>query len=317
VVIAIIAILIGLLIPAVQKAREAMQRLQCQNNLNQIAKANANYESSFGRFPSGYNIPIGTGTNQILSTNKIVTVGKATAEPDTGKLYNWIIALLPFLEQRNLYDVMSGLSGNFTNTQGQWLYTVTTTASNPALSPGSQPIGLLICPSEPWNQPTVVISGNTFAWTSYGCNQGTQEDYYGDLVRPFDGVFYPNSSTRVFDVTDGMSSTIFFAERTYTDKNAAAQTAVRGACGWAWTNYNSMQDFMLSSNVPINYSGCTVGGTFCDERLSAMGSQHYGGCNVAFGDGSVRFLSLTSNAQLPILQELTTRASGLPVPGSY
>jgi prepilin-type processing-associated H-X9-DG protein len=69
-----------------------------------------------------------------------------------------------------------------------------------------------------------------------------------------------------------------------------------------------MEDHELSSYDPINYSACTA--EDCDDRVPAMGSHHGNGCNVTFGDGSVQFLTLTSNAQLPILQALTTRAKG-------
>jgi prepilin-type N-terminal cleavage/methylation domain-containing protein/prepilin-type processing-associated H-X9-DG protein len=319
VVIAIIAILIGMLIPAVQKVREAAQRMSCSNNLKQIGLANATFESSNGRFPSAFNNVVGSGGNKMFPTNNIITKGKApTTEPDPGKYYSWITALLPYIEQGNTYNIMASLSNNFTDPNAQYVYTATATATDPSKSPGSQVIPMLICPSEAWTQRTSTFSTSTFALTSYGCVQGTQDDFYGDLTHPFDGVFYPNSTTKIGDVTDGMSNTIFFAERSYTDPNPSAQTAIQKSVGWSWANFNSMQDYVLSSVVPINYSGCVVGGSnFCDERIPAMGSKHTGGCNVAFGDGSVRFLTLTSNSQLPILQELTTRASGNVVPGPY
>jgi prepilin-type N-terminal cleavage/methylation domain-containing protein/prepilin-type processing-associated H-X9-DG protein len=323
VVIAIIAILIGLLLPAVQKVREAAARMTCSNNLHQIGLACANFEVANQRFPSAFNDVVQSGSNggDMFASNNIITKGKAPlTEPDPGKYYSWITALLPYLEQGNVYSAMSALSNNFTSTQRQYAYTATATAGNPSLSPGSQVIPTLVCPSEPWNQRTITYPSAgtyTFAMTSYGCVQGTQQDYYGNLAYPFDGVFYPNSTTTVGMVSDGLSNTIFFAERTYTDRNSTAQNAVRGSVGWAWCTFNSMQDYVLSSVVPINYSGCAVDPPYCDERIPAMGSQHGGGCNVTFGDGSVRFLTLTSNSQLPILQELTTRASGNPVPGSY
>ncbi len=314
VVIAIIAILIGLLLPAVQKVRAAAARTKCSNTLKQVALAALNYESTYGCLPSGYNVVVGTGSGQVSPTNKIITIGKApTVEPDRGHYYSWITAELPYLEQTSLFNNIATCSTQFTG--NQYTYTATATASNPLLSPGSVIIPILICPSE-MISGTTIYTNYTFGQTSYGCITGTQDDYYGDLTYAFDGVMYPNSSTKLLYITDGTSNTMAFGERTYFNpQNAAASAAINagGIGGWAWSNYNSMEDYMLGANVPINYSGC-LDNNYCDERISAMGSQHTGGCNVAFADGSIHFLTLTSTSQLPILQELATRASGNPVP---
>jgi prepilin-type N-terminal cleavage/methylation domain-containing protein/prepilin-type processing-associated H-X9-DG protein len=324
VVIAIIAILIGLLLPAVQKVREAAARMKCQNNLKQIALANANFESAYQRFPPGLNVVVGTASQALFPTDPPVVIGRCSnPAPDPTKYYSIWTALFPFMEQGNLYNAMASLSNNFTSPLAQYAYCATATANNPMLSPGSQVVPGLLCPSEPWSQHTQVYRNDTFGITNYGCVQGTQEDYGGDLTYPFDGVFYINSTTRVSSVTDGLSNTIFFAERTYTNPNqnapnaAKALTAIQGVGGWAWCGWNSMEDYCLSSFVPINYSGC-ADNRFCDDRIPAMGSWHTGnGCNAAFGDGSVRFLTLASTSQQSLLQYLTTRAGGEVVSGDY
>ncbi|MHB1423341.1 MAG: DUF1559 domain-containing protein [Gemmataceae bacterium] len=323
VVIAIIAILIGLLLPAVQKVRESASRLKCQNNLKQIALANANYETAFGRFASGLNVVVGYSGQDLYPTDPPIVIGLcANPEPDRGRFYSIWTALFQFMEQGNIYNAMGSLSSNFTSPLAQYAYCSTATANNPQLSPGSQPVSLLRCPSEPWSQKTQVYYTNTFGITNYGCIQGTQEDYGGDITHPYDGVFYINSTTTVGAVTDGMSNTIFFSERTYMNPNqngpnaTTAQNAIQRVGGWAWCGWNSMEDYCLSSFVPINYTGC-ADNYYCDDRIPAMGSWHIGGCNAAFGDGSVRFLTLIGNNQLPILQALTTRAGGEPVPNDF
>jgi prepilin-type N-terminal cleavage/methylation domain-containing protein/prepilin-type processing-associated H-X9-DG protein len=314
VVIAIIALLIGLLLPAVQKVREAANRSKCANNLKQIALASHMYESERGRLPPAFNDVVGA---DMFPSNKIITVGKAPIkEPDRGKYYSIWTALMPYIEQRNLYDAMVKMSNNFVS--NQYSYTATATANDPSKSPGSQVIPLLVCPSEAWDQRTYVYSSSTFGITTYGCVQGTQNDYYNAITRPFDGVFYPNSMTQLKDITDGLSNTIFFGERRYTEPNKTAQASIRRSVGWAWCSWNSMQDYVLSSYKEINYSNCTESPpTYCNDRTPVMGSLHGGGCNVAFGDATVRFLTLTSNGTLPTFQDLTTRASGTVIGPDY
>jgi prepilin-type N-terminal cleavage/methylation domain-containing protein len=100
VVIAIIAILIGLLLPAVQKAREAAARTRCTNNLKQIGLALHNFHGDYHRFPSGIMVPIGTGSGAVLPSS----CPRCHQPPIPGKWGSWLTWTLPYMEQQNLYS---------------------------------------------------------------------------------------------------------------------------------------------------------------------------------------------------------------------
>jgi prepilin-type N-terminal cleavage/methylation domain-containing protein/prepilin-type processing-associated H-X9-DG protein len=299
VVIAIIAILIGLLVPAVQKVRAAAARIQCSNNLHQLALASFNYEGNVHWFPAGINIPANT---QYTASGTLFgsTLAKYGPAPIPNQFISWPEALFPYLEQDSLYKQLNLSQNQYANL-----------TRNPS-GPGAQPIKSLVCPADilPPSDVVVGFSGYYFGIISYGGCAGTVSTFYPAATR--DGVFYINSATRVSDVLDGTSNTIFFAERFHYDPNWA--TASGGGAdittygGWVWTNPNAMEDLMLGTEVPINWmipAGQT-GFAVTDPRLNAIGSGHTRGANVCMGDGSVHFLSDSIN--LSTLQALGTRA---------
>jgi len=303
VVIAIIAILMGLLVPAVQKVRDTDARMQCGNNLKQIALAAFNYESVNQRFPSAINIPLKTQYSSpgALTGTAAAKFGKA---PIPNKFISWPEALFPYAEQDNLYASLNLSLNQYSNL-------------GTTLSPGAQPVKILACPIDRLGSPPVVqgFSGYFFGMISYGACAGTVSTFYPSAT--MDGTFWVNSVTTVADVTDGTSNTLFFAERFHYDPNWDAATGgglgLNTYGGWVWTNPNAMEDLTLGTSVPINWMIPPGGKGFAvtDPRLNAIGSGHSGGANVCFADGSVHFLSTTTS--LTVLQALGTRSGDEPV----
>jgi prepilin-type N-terminal cleavage/methylation domain-containing protein/prepilin-type processing-associated H-X9-DG protein len=302
VVIAIIAILIGLLVPAVQKVRDAAARMQCSNSLKQIVLASHGYHDAYKRLPPGLNLPISTASGAIFPTNTLYTSGKVGQPPIPNAYMSWCECLLPHIEQGPLNTKMNYSVREYGNANGP-------------NSPAATVIPILLCPSDPIannNVSTYTTGGITyyFGMNSYGACGGTQTYYTSSMT--CDGIYYYNSRVRMVDIVDGTSNTIAFGERWHWDP---AYTAINTLGGWAWANSNAVEDYLLSTFTPINYTlpvGTATGppNYVEDTRINSFGSGHAGGCNIAFGDGSVRFLTLTSNGDLPLLQALGTRAKG-------
>jgi prepilin-type N-terminal cleavage/methylation domain-containing protein/prepilin-type processing-associated H-X9-DG protein len=188
VVIAIIAILIGLLLPAIQKVREAAARMSCQNNLKQIGLAVHNYESAQGVLP---NVELTPGMNQIAGN------------------YSVHAKLLPYLEQENLQRLIDftipirvGSGGGST--------------LNPILAPAARTVvKTYLCPSDSQQPLVLVPEGNTtteYAGTNYGFNLGSGAGVTYDTRVPTDGLFWINSRVTWGSVTDGTSNTILVSE---------------------------------------------------------------------------------------------------------
>jgi prepilin-type N-terminal cleavage/methylation domain-containing protein/prepilin-type processing-associated H-X9-DG protein len=290
VVIAIIAILIGLLLPAVQKVRAAAARMQCQNNLKQIGLGLHNFHDSYQRFPSGIMAAIGTGSGAILPSS----CPRCPQPPIPGKWGSWLTWILPFVEQQNLYNELN-LNGR------EYGYCL-----GPS-SPGATVVRTYICPSDYVPQTTIQYSIYYFGVNSYFGNAGTKA--WPVSSASLNGVLYYNSSVKISDVTDGTSNTFLAGER-YSKDPAVPDSELSDWRGWAWTNYNSGGDHLGDTNWPINSPASTIGQ---NSRKTNFGSGHTGGANFVLCDGSVRFLTQTSTASLVNYQRLSVRNDGQPV----
>jgi prepilin-type N-terminal cleavage/methylation domain-containing protein len=309
VVIAIIAVLIGLLLPAVQKVREAASRAQCINDLKQISLASHNYHDVNQAFPGATYLYPGPF---------------AVGPPAQG--YTVFVSLLPFLEQQNLFQAW-----NFTNP----IFNGLQTAATP-IPPGANVLKVLTCGSDTLVQnpyQAVKHPPGVYFWgiTSYGGNGGT-ESY---PVASQDGMFYavgPASSSirgavRMSDVTDGLSNTLLFGERSHVDHNfdalvspvpsALSTDLISGYGWWGSPTPESTADVTESACAPLNYLvPPALTGVSAQQavnlRICAWGSGHINGANFSLGDGSVRFID-NSIAQTTLIW-LSTRMGGEVIP---
>jgi prepilin-type N-terminal cleavage/methylation domain-containing protein/prepilin-type processing-associated H-X9-DG protein len=281
VVIAIIAVLMGLLLPAVQKVREAAARLRCTNNLKQIGLAMHNYHSAYERFPPGY-VSRTTGTDG----------------DGLGPGWGWAAHLLPYLEQDNLYRQI-----DFTRDMTDPVHaSVRVTSLKAFLCPSDSP------PALSWN--AVNDSGGTIAAVAFANYVGMGGTYevtgYPDTNN---GVLFRNSRIRVADITDGTSSTLMVGERE--SRRSPMTTWVGAITGSVNPPLNPGYDEEGPPTLVLTNTGEAADRRVPNnplEHVEDCSSRHLQGVNFLFCDGSVRSISEAIN---PVAWEaLGTRAGG-------
>lgn len=296
VVIAIIAILIGLLLPAVQKVREAAARMKCSNNLKQLGLSIHNFESTFGAFPTGKKVAA------------------------NGSLSYWGVQILPYIEQdsvRSLY---------------KFDYTYNHSANKAVLA---LPIQIMVCPSTPNAGRTGTTNSKDESGVSYptavadytnpfGANQlfyeirqnGTAGKGFipGTAPANTDGVFGSddNQFIKITEITDGTSNTITLAESAgrpdwwKAGVLDPASTPTKANCGWAVPNRITINGFQPSG---VGDGPCFVN---CSNN-NGIYAFHPGLANTVLADGSVR--SVRQSAPPAVVAALLTRAGGEVISG--
>jgi prepilin-type N-terminal cleavage/methylation domain-containing protein/prepilin-type processing-associated H-X9-DG protein len=278
VVIAIIAILIGLLLPAVQKVREAANRMKCSNNLKQLGLALHNYHDVNNHFPSGIAAQVNTGANGQLFTSDF-PAGKIQYPPDNPLTFgSWLTFILPYVEQDNLYQQCASLSNNFTVRDYSYC--------NGPNSPGATAISTYICPSDLAAKKTITYQQYYFGINSYFGNAGTWAWQTGASLS-MNGVLYYNSCNTFASILDGTSNTLLAGERYSKDPTYTSSQLLEDTRGWAWCNWNSGQDLLGDTSYPINSKASVIGN---NKRRTNFGSGHTNGANFVLCDGSVRFI---------------------------
>jgi prepilin-type N-terminal cleavage/methylation domain-containing protein/prepilin-type processing-associated H-X9-DG protein len=316
VVIAIIAVLIGLLLPAVQKVREAANRAKCTSSLKQVGLALHAYHDTFNAFPPGQ-------YNGIAIQNNGAFMNRG----------GWWQMILPYVEQPNLYKLIYAYTTDplFATKYLYITYAVNNDPANPS-NPGRNTIvPLFLCPSDP-NSP----KDSTFA----GNEQGFHGNYvvcagstaFNPASSPqgtyLNGLFYVYSKTTISSVTDGTSNTLMGSEimvvpDTTTNPATTNGNDMRGRYYNMWqgnTWFSTL--YPPNTSAPDRATYCNVANPLpqapCTKTASAVvesaRSYHSGGVNVLFADGSVRFLS---NAVDPTIYLNLGTIAGGEVAGTY
>jgi prepilin-type N-terminal cleavage/methylation domain-containing protein/prepilin-type processing-associated H-X9-DG protein len=303
VVIAIIAILIGLLLPAVQKVREAAARIQCANNLKQIGLAAHDFHSAFGRLPPGYD-----------GVNPNVHYGLPNFSLSLGnpKWTGVLVYLLPYVEQDNIYKQLRTMTDS--------TYTGTWWQTNPDWTLAHSQIPIFLCPSDPV-EPGGITAGSAALTHSYApgpptvpatAAAGAVLYYFGGVTdlgktnytgvagpgwndgatyapsagganyNPYTGIYTNRSRVKLGAVPDGTSNTLMFGEGL-----GGAEPGPRDF-QWTWMGVGAMATFQ-------GLRPCTTSppGIFSQDATecswAGFSSKHAGGIvQFAFGDGSVR-----------------------------
>jgi prepilin-type N-terminal cleavage/methylation domain-containing protein len=279
VVIAIIAILIGLLVPAVQKVREAAARMSCSNNLRQIGIGLHNYHGTFNRFmPARGNLQ-----NPAQVTVPTVYGG-------------WMCNLLPYVEQDNLLKSLTSYPNfNF----GTFLQNYTKTVKT------------FVCPSDGRGFDQNPGLGGM---TSYLGVIGNEPDLGAQFFGPTNGIFdIASYGTRFADITDGTSNTLMVGERPpAADKYWGWWSVSDYDC--LLDVQNMITFYSCSPGTPAKFSAPITKPINMDRESCHYWSLHTVGSNWLFGDASVKFIAYTAE---PAVEQLATRNGGEVVSSTY
>jgi len=300
VVIAIIAILIGLLLPAVQKVRDAAARAKCQNHLKQIGLALHNHHDTLGSLPPG--------------------VSRASSNPRLFEYWSWQAKILPFIEQDNLYrlaDDWQRKTGSYqTGTPAYYWWPWGDFWANWATAQPNPALGTLLetyqCPADTRVLSVSTQDGMRIAFTSYLGVSGIRGDLINQGKPPGDGILYWKSGpggiiegVKLVDIVDGTSNTFMVGER---------PPSADLEYGWwfAGAGYDGSgtgdvvlgaRDVGLASALgcPSSKVGLQMGriNDPCDQVH--FWSLHAGGVNFLRGDGSVRMVPYGTDRILPAL----------------
>jgi len=318
VVIAIIGVMVGLLLPAVQAAREAARRMSCSNNMKQLGLALHNYHSTHQKFPYS-----------VLMSGSL-TAGSARPPATMTRNHRGWLVVLPFIEQQALYDL-----ADLRLATGHYVRPGSGTLAGPR--PGevgnrndevvSTPVSSFLCPSDPnptnyatITSPEYSISPGTTtrqgAFTNYDFSirrTSADDNNWSAEAVATRRLFGQNNSSQFRDIVDGTSNVIALAETLRLTWNGVSPT-----WGYAkWVGHGV--DVTYPAGMNFNLCCAWLAPPFASQPVlkqrlgdwSTPGSMHPGGAQFTFGDGSVRFIS--ESIELITLQRLAYIADGQPL----
>jgi prepilin-type N-terminal cleavage/methylation domain-containing protein/prepilin-type processing-associated H-X9-DG protein len=296
VVIAIIAVLIGLLLPAVQKVREAANKTRCINNLKQIGLAFHNYEGVARAFPPS-RVDAAAGYAAFGNSNR-----------------NVLVFLLPYVEQQALFNSFVVPSDQAASARRNWRHSVNAPVSGTVVS-------TFLCPTNPTPRTYPETTNDTSAPFEAATHDYAVMNQVSAGVRalvggdwPTDsqwGILQPNLAVKMAQVQDGTSSTFLMVEDAGRPAayNRFGPEGVSTVTGAAWADHDSgfaVDGFTLNPATGTATPGgpCVVN---CSNR-NEVWAFHQGGANIVFGDGSVRFFK--DSIALDVVAHTLTRARG-------
>jgi len=315
VVIAIIAILMGLLLPAVQKIREAAARAKCQNNLKQIGLALHNYHDVYQALPPGVGAPGDrAGMQPWTQSNAYIS----PTSPPNLRVQTWLVHILPYIEQEQLKNQLSLQPRDVPAITGLHL---------PDNDICSTPVTIYQCPSDPRGGTIVSLNGGSYRKSALTWYAGVGGINSADPNWPIsNGTLFWRSKVNLTGIQDGTSNTIAAGERppgaTQFDTNfngwwqGLDTIGFRyGAPGWEFDTIQYVRNTVASPIITNIATGqpCVLPAVFgpgkvlnsCD--FNHFWSLHTNGANFVFADGSVRFMPYSAE---PIMPALATRSSG-------
>jgi len=289
VVIAIIAVLISLLLPAIQSAREAARRLQCTNNLKQIGLAVHNYMDAYGVMPQGgYFNP---------------------SDPNLSWMHGCLVGLCPFMEQSNVYNAFNSSLRYYEFPDNDTVMAAKISTlwcpSDPDIQQGNN----YSTQNAPWDLPAFAPPRSPFyvGLTNYRANAGpwpnpprgvnpqTDPNFAAAKANAL-GVIFMTSATTIASITDGTSNTFLFGEGFY------GRLSQNDKDNWHWWIAGNYGDTIQTTTFPPNpqtnlnlVDPVSFPNTAAVVVISAT-SNHPGGVNFAFCDGSVRFIKNSINS---------------------